>query len=74
MKRAVLLTVAGACALYLAAPWVAILVMACIAATLEDIWRAPEMDELGRIVGPSPRDQVRERRQEQRQERRHRPF
>jgi hypothetical protein len=35
----------------------AIIVLAGQALLLEGIWRAPEMDNDGRIVGPSLRDQ-----------------
>lgn len=71
MKEAALFTVLGACALYLVAPWLGIGVMAGLAALLEEVWRAPQMNESGQIIGPSLRDQARERRREQR---RRRPF
>lgn len=71
MKQAVLFVVASACALFLIAPWLAIGVMACLAAVLENAWRSPQMTETGRIIGPSLRDQARPRRSRQR---RRRPF
>jgi hypothetical protein len=38
--------------------WVSILILACFAWFLEEVWRAPTMDDDGRITGPSMRDEA----------------